>query len=105
MSDFRDGGGTGTGGGRTSVTIGSESFHTSARSVTKMPGTSHFPAPGGPFPAGIEGSGTRCRLQGPYGGPKVDNAPVTVGQHGRKRGVPDISVTGPDPRHGSVSLR
>jgi len=103
-SDFRDGGVTGTVRGRTSVTIGSESFHTSARSATKMPGTSHSPAPGGPFRAGIEGSGTRCRLQGPYGGPKVDNAPVTVGQHGRKRGVPDISVTGSDSRHGSASL-
>ena len=50
-SDLRDGGVTGTGGGRTSVTIVSESFHTSAGSSTKMPGTSHFPALGGPFRA------------------------------------------------------
>jgi len=104
MSDFRDGGVIGTMRGRTSVTIPSGRLHTSARSATKMPGTSHSPAPGGPFRAGIEGSGARCRLQGPYGGPKVDNAPVTVGQHGRKRGVLDVSVTGSDSRHGSVSL-
>ena len=59
-SDFREEGDTGTGGGRTSVTIRSRSFHTSARSLTKMPGTSHFPALEGPFRAGIEGSETRC---------------------------------------------
>jgi len=90
--------------GRTSVTIVSGSFHTSARSVTKMPGTSHFPACCGPFPAGNRGPETRCRLKGPYRGLKVDSASVTVGQHGRKRGVPDVSVTGSDPRHGSGAL-
>ena len=86
------------------MTIVSGRLHTSAPSVTGMPGTSHFPAPVGPFRAGIEGPITRCRLLVPYGGPKVDNAPVTVGRHGRKRGVLDVSVTGSDLRHGSVSL-
>ena len=103
MSDSREGGVTGTGGGRTSVTIPSGRVHTSALSVTEMPGTSHFPAPGGPFRAQIGGPETRCRPLVPYGGPKVDSASVCVGQHGRKRGVPDVSVTGSDLRHGSVS--
>jgi len=102
MSDSREGGVTGTGGGRTSVTIPSGRVHTSALSVTEMPGTSHFPAPGGPFRAQIGGPETRCRPLVPYGGPKVDSASVCVGQHGRKRGVPDVSVTGSDLRHRSV---
>jgi len=93
----------GTVGGRTSVTIVSGRFHTSARSVTVMPGTSHFPALRGSFRAGIEGPITRCRLLVPYGGLKVDSASVGVGQHGRNRGLLDISVTGSDSRHGSVS--
>ena len=103
-SDFRGRGVTGTGGGRSSVTGMSGSFHTSAGSVTEMPGTSHFPALQGPFRPGIEGPGTRCRLLGPHRGLKVDSASVTVGQHGQKACVPDISVTGSDPRHGSVAL-
>ena len=73
-SDFRGRGVTGTGGGRTYVTIRSESLHTSAGSVTEMPGTSHFPAPGGPFRAWIGGPGTRGRLSVPYRGVKVDRA-------------------------------
>ena len=105
-SDFREGGLTGTGGGRTSVTIGSERFHTSAGPVTKMPGTSHLPALGGPFRAGIEGPERRGRPLGPYRGPKVDRASVAVGQHGQKPGVPGISVTSPtsvtDPSHSRV---
>jgi len=58
----------------------------------------------GPFRAGIEGPITRCRLLVPHRGLKVDSASVTVGRHGRKRGVPDVSVTGSDPRHGSDAL-
>jgi len=103
-SDFREGGVTGTGGGRTSVTIVPVRSHTSARSVTKMPGTSHFPAPGGPFRAGFEGSETRCADSPCYGTVNPRSASVTVGQHGRKRGVLAVSVTTPDLRHGSVPL-
>ena len=103
-SDFREGGVTGTGGGRTSVMIVSGRSHTSARSATKMPRTSHFPAPGGHVSVRNRGPITRCRLLVPYRGLKVDSASVTVGQHGRKRGVLGISVTGSDSRHGSVSL-
>ena len=47
-------------GGRTFMTIVSGSLHTSAGSLTKMPGTSHFPALRGPFRAEIRGPGTRC---------------------------------------------
>jgi len=106
------------------VTPVSGRSHTSARSATKMPGTSHALSPRVALGAGDEAPGA-CgrpfvrmpdpRSTGPPPesprstfrpdtGPQVDRACVRGGRHGRKRGVPGISLTTSDLRHGSVPL-
>jgi hypothetical protein len=72
----------------------------SPRSVTKMPRTSHLRDPRVSFRARIEGPEMPCVYFPPYGGPNTRSASVRVGQHGRKRGVPDVSVTRSHLRHG-----
>ena len=69
-SDFREGGVTGTGGGRTSVTIVSERSHTSALSVDKDAGNVTLSGALRPFSGRDRGIGDALSTSGPLWGPQ-----------------------------------
>ena len=100
--------GTGSGGGRTYVGGPRERSHTCLSPVTKMPGTPHFPQPSVTFVrfSGLESEARKraACIDPPIGALIHAARIVTVAQHARKRGLPTVSVTRCESRHGSVSL-